>query len=334
MGGVFGILLTLLFTALAVYSRFGSRLKGLGFTFMVFAFGFCALTFPAVFVSWGGFELKRTIVPLVQLILFGMGMTLRFDDFVRVLKMPRAVLIGMGLQYTIMPVVGFLCARVFGLEAEVAAGLILVGSCPGGVASNVIVYLAKANVPLSVTMTACSTILSPLMTPLMMKLLAGTHVPVAFFPMMISILKMIILPLAIGILIHRYLPKLAAKLVRVLPVLAMVSICIIIAVTLALSHGDLLRVGLALFGAAACHNAIGYLLGYNAARLLKLNKSDSRTVALEVGIQNGGMATGLAFNVLNSVKAAMGSAVFGPWSAITSSALASYWRKNSTGKDG
>jgi BASS family bile acid:Na+ symporter len=299
----------------------------LGFTFSVFAFGAAAMTFPDLFISWGGFDLKRTIVPLVQLILFGMGMTLTFDDFRRVLTMPKAVIIGFVLQYTIMPLMGFTFANVFGLEAGVAAGLILIGSCPGGVASNVIAYLARANVPLSVTMTACSTMLSPLMTPLAMKLLAGTYVPIAALPMMWSILKIIILPLVVGILIHRYLPGPADVLVKVLPFLAMLSICIIIGVTIALSRDDLLKVGLVLFGAAACHNAVGYLLGFNAARLLGLAARDCRTVALEVGIQNGGMATGLAFNVLKSAQAAMGSATFGPWSAITASALASWWRR-------
>jgi len=255
-------------------------------------------------------------------------MTLTIEDFTRVLRMPKAVLVGMALQFTVMPLVGFMCARAFGLTAEVAAGLILIGSCPGGVASNVIAYLARGNVPLSVSMTACSTLASPLMTPLAMRLLAGTYVPIEFLPMMLSILKMIILPLVVGILIHRYLPRVAALLVRVLPLLAMLSICIIIAVTIALSRDDLLKVGLALFGASVLHNAIGYFLGYQGARLAGLNARDCRTVALEVGIQNGGMATGLAFNVLKSAQAAMASATFGPWSAITSSVLASWWRRS------
>ncbi len=331
-----GIALTCLFLALAAYARWGRAgwLHGLGFTFSVFAFGTAAMTFPSAFVSWGGFELKRTIVPLVQLILFGMGMTLTLEDFRRVLRMPWAVCIGFGLQYTVMPLTGFLCARAFGLEAEVAAGLILIGSCPGGVASNVIAYLARANVPLAVTMTACSTLLSPVMTPLAMKWFAGTYVPIAFLPMMGSILNMIILPLAAGIAICRYLPRLASALVKVLPFLAMLSICVIIAITIALSRDDLLRVGLALFAASAAHNAAGYLLGYQGARLLGLCPRDCRTVALEVGIQNGGMATGLAFDVLHSARAAMASATFGPWSAITSSALASWWRKRTADEAG
>lgn len=147
--------------------------------------------------------------------------------------------------------------------------------------------------------------------------------------MMLSIVEMIILPLAAGLLTYRYLPRLAARLTRVLPLLAMLSICVIIGITIALSRDELLHVGLALLGASAVHNALGYLLGYQGARLAGLEPRDCRTVALEVGIQNGGMATGLAFNVLHSAQAAMASATFGPWSAVTSSALASWWRRNS-----
>lgn len=327
MPPLLGIPLVVAFTALAILTRRFRWLHGLGFTFSVFAAGAAALTYPAFFISWGGFEWKRTIVPLVQLILFGMGMTLTFEDFRRVLEMPKAVFIGFGLQYTVMPVLGFSFARLFGLEGEVAAGLVLIGSCPGGVASNVMAFLARANVPLSVTMTACSTLLSPLMTPLAMKLLAGRYVPIAALPMMGSILKMVILPLVVGILVHRYLPRLAVRLVKILPLLAMLSIALIIAITIALSRDDLLRVGLALFGAAACHNTAGYLLGFHTARMLRLSGRDCRTVALEVGMQNGGMATGLAFDVLQSARAAMGSATFGPWSAITASVLASWWRR-------
>ncbi|HRT28502.1 MAG TPA: bile acid:sodium symporter family protein [Kiritimatiellia bacterium] len=326
-----GILLTIVFAALAVLVRWGrvDTLRGLGFTFAVLATGAAAFTFPAVFIAWGGFELKRTIAPLVQLILFGMGMTLTFDDFTRVLRMPKAILVGVVLQYLVMPVGGFLSARAFGLKAEVAVGLILVGSCPGGASSNVITYLARGNVPLSVTMTACSTLVSPFMTPLAMRVLAGTYVPIEFLPMMLSIIEMIILPLVAGLLINRYLTRVAARLVRVLPFLAMFSICAIIGITVALSRDDLLRVGLALLGASALHNALGYLLGYQGARLAGLDTRDCRTVALEVGLQNGGMATGLAFNVLRSAQAAMASATFGPWSAVTSSVLASWWRRGS-----
>jgi BASS family bile acid:Na+ symporter len=323
-----GILFIVLFTALAVAAGRVRWLAGLGFTFTVLAFGAAAFTFPAWFIAPGGFEMKQVIAPLVQLILLCMGMTLTLADFTRVLSAPRAVVIGAVLQYSIMPLAGFTFAVLFGLPAEVAAGLILIGCCPGGVSSNVITYLAKGNVPLSVTMTAVSTLLSPFITPFAMQWLAGSYVPVEVGPMMLSIFKMIIAPLAIGFAIRRFLPRLADKLVRLLPPLAMFSIALIVAITVAMSRDDLLKVGLVLLAASACHNAAGYALGYGTGRLLGLDTRDCRTVALEVGLQNGGMATGLAFNVLHSPAAALAAATFGPWSAITSSALASWWSKN------
>ena len=322
-----GILLIVLFTSLAVAARRLRCLEGLGFTFVVLAFGAAAFTFPRAFNAPGGFELKQIISPLVQLILLCMGMTLTLADFTRVLSAPRAVVIGALLQYSIMPLGGFVFAWLFGLEKEVAAGLILIGSCPGGVSSNVITYLAKGNVPLSVTMTAVSTLLSPFITPLAMHWLAGAYVPVEVGPMIFSIFKMIIAPLAIGFGIRHYLPRLADSFVHLLPPIAMLSIAVIVAITVAMSRDELLKVGLVLFAASACLNATGYAVGYGAARLLGLDARDSRTVAIEVGLQNGGMATGLAFNVLHSPAAALAAATFGPWSAVTSSTLASWWNR-------
>jgi BASS family bile acid:Na+ symporter len=322
-----GAAVTAALVLLALAVNVSERFKRLAFTIWVLAFAACAMFYPPVFISWGGFELRKTIVPLVQVILFGMGMTLTFDDFARVFKMPKGVFVGFGLQYTIMPLMGFSFAKAFGLEPEVAVGLILIGSCPGGVSSNVITYIAGANVALSVTMTACSTLLSPLMTPLVMKLLAGRYVPIDAGEMMIKILEMIIVPLVAGLLINRYIHKLAKKLVVILPAVAMLSICIIIGITIALSRDDLLKVGPALFGASVCHSTAGFFLGYCGARAIRMNARDSKTVSIEVGMQNGGMATGLAFNVFKSEIVAMASAVFGPWSAVAGSALASYWRR-------
>ena len=321
------LMLAVVFTALAVSTRWVRWLHGLGFTFTVLAVGSLAVAYPPAFLSWGGFDLKQAIPPLVQLILLGMGMTLSVADFRRVLTMPRAIFIGFVLQFTVMPLGGLLFAWLFGLTGAVATGLILIGSVPGGTASNVITLLARANVPLSVTMTACSTLASPIMTPLAMKLLAGTYVAIDGWAMMESILTMIVAPLVVGLAIHRYAPVIAAKLAGVLPLAAMAGICAIIGITIASSREQLLAVGLALFGAAACHNAVGYALGYGIARVTGLNRTDARTVAIEVGMQNGGMATGLAFGVLQSPAAALGAAVFGPWSAITASALASWWRR-------
>ncbi len=320
----------ILLAALALGSLWVRILQPYGFSLWVLATGAVAAAFPAWFIEWHGFELKRTIAPLVQLVLFGMGMTLTFEDFRRVLKMPRAIGIGMVLQFSILPLVSLLCVHLFGLTGGAAAGLILIGSVPGGTASNVVTYLAKANVPLSVSMTACSTLIAPLVTPLVMKLLAGTYVPIDVAGMVVSILEMVIGPLVLGILFHRYLPTLAGWLTRLLPVVAMAAICFIVGITIALSRDDLIRIGLAIVGASMCMNLSGLSLGYLAARLLGLDKIDSRTVAIEVGMQNGGMATGLAFNVLKDPLAALGAAVFGPFSAVSTSLLASWWGHRSS----
>lgn len=305
------------------------RCLHLPFTFWVFVFAGSGYFLPGLYTwNWSGWEPKHAIQPLVQLIMFGMGLTLTVEDFARVLKRPQAVLVGVVAQFAIMPTLAWLFASLFHLEGEVAAGLILIGCCPGGVSSNVLCYIARANVPLSVTMTACSTMVSPVATPVAMKLLAGSELNLDLIGMMLSILNMVLFPVIAGILFNRFAGRWSQRLSVVLPTVAMLSICLIIAITIALARQDLAVVGLALFGAAACHNAGGYALGYLAARIFGMNQKDSRTVALEVGIQNGGMATGLAIHVLHSPMMALGSAVFGPWSAVTSSLLASYWQKH------
>ena len=323
-----GIGVTLSLASLATAAHISPRFRRLSFALWVLAFAACAMSYPNAFISWGGFEMKQAVIPLVQLIMFGMGTTLAFGDFARVIRMPRAVLIGLGLQYTVMPLMGWTYAALFGLQGEVAMGLILYGSCAGGVSSNVITYIAGANLALSVTMTASSTILSPLMTPVAMKLLAGQYLPITMSSMMVSILKMILAPVLAGLLVNRYLHRYAIWASRWLPGVSMWGICTVIAITIALSRDDLIAVALPLFGAAVCHNATGFALGYWSARAFGLNSVDSRTVSIEVGMQNGGMATGLAFDVLQSGAAALPSAVEGPWAAVTGAGLASYWRRS------
>ena len=328
MGQLSGAGVTLGLASLAMAALTSPRYRRLSFAFWVLAFAACAMNFPEAFISLGGFEMKRAVVPLVQLIMFGMGTTLAFGDFARVIRMPKAVLIGVGLQYTVMPLMGWTYASLFGLQGEVAVGLVLYGSCAGGVSSNVITYIAGANLALSVTMTAISTMLSPLMTPVAMKMLAGQFLPIEMAPMMVSILKMILAPVVAGVLVNRYLHRYAAWASKWLPGVSMWGICTVIAITIALSRDDLVAVAVPLLGAAVCHNATGFTLGYWSARALGLNRLDSRTVSIEVGMQNGGMATGLAFDVLQSGVAAVPSAVEGPWAAATGAGLASYWRQS------
>jgi bile acid:Na+ symporter, BASS family len=307
------------------------NLHGFGFTLSVMAAVALSLTWPGAFSRWGDFETKALIVPLIQLIMFGMGTTLSVGDFARVLRMPWPVFVGMALQFAVMPLVAWTLAGLFGFEPIIAAGVILVGACPGGVASNVITYLAGGNVPLSVTMTACSTLVSPLVTPLVMKLLAGQYVPVSFWGMMLDILEMIVLPIAAGLVVNRLLHGRGAWMRRALPLVSMGGICLIIAIITSLSRDKLLAVGPALVLAVALHNAAGYLLGYWGARLFRLSERDARTVAIEVGLQNAGMASGLAITALDSSDAGLAPAIFGPWMNASGSVLASFWRRRAEG---
>jgi len=308
------------------------NLHGFGFTLSVALAVAAAMTWPGLFNRWGDFETKVLIVPLIQLIMFGMGTTLSVADFTRVLKMPWPVFVGIALQFGVMPFVGWGLATTFGFPPEVAAGVVLVGACPGGVASNVITYLAGGNVALSVTMTACSTLLSPVMTPLMMKLLAGQFVPVDFWQMMQSILYMIVLPIAAGLVVNRLLHGRGQWIKKSLPLVSMGGIALIIAIITSLSRDQLLAVAPALILVVAIHNGVGYMLGYGGARLLGLSEADARTVSIEVGLQNAGMASGLAISVLKSSDAGLAPAIFGPWMNASGSVLASFWRRRLPGR--
>ena len=373
--------------------------KKYAFTLWVLVAVAASMSHPAAFRSWFGTDLKVLIVPLIQIITFGMGTTLSGKDFRNVLTMPWPVLIGVALQFLIMPLVGYAIAMTFGFPAEVAAGVILIGSVSSGVASNVMTYLAGGNVPLSVTITSATTLLSPFVTPFWMKTLAGRLVPVDFVAMMLSIFNMIIIPIIAGLVAHRLLygakeragaaVRLAAsaavffalaavaastpagwwgklgalkggvllgflllgatalvKLVmsllkgpanwmdKTLPVVSMAGICLIIAVITAQSRDQLLSVGPLLILAAIVHNGTGYGLGYAGARLARLDESACRAVAMEVGMQNGGMASGIAIDVLKSTSAALAPAIFGPWMNVSGSLLAGWWRRRPVRKAG
>jgi bile acid:Na+ symporter, BASS family len=328
---------TIVFFALLAMGVRSTRASGFAFTIWVGAFVSAAMFFPAAFRSWFGYDLGGLIVPLIQIIMFGMGTQLTLGDFRRVLAFPKPVLIGMGLQFSLMPLLGRAVASIFTSNPEVAAGMVLVGASPGGVASNVMTYLAKGNVALSVTMTACSTLVAPFATPAMTSLLAGAYVDVQFFAMMTTILRMIILPVAAGLVVNWALVKagrtfpavshVPAAIMTALPFVSMFAICLIIAIITSLSRDALLAGSFvaAIIAAAAIHNAGGFLLGYWGARAAGLNESDARTVSIEVGLQNAGMASGLAISVLKSPMAALPPAVFGPWMNMSGAVLASWW---------
>ncbi len=365
-------------------------LKSLSYTTAIFAAVAIALFYPRYLTSIGSFQLKLLIIPLLQVIMFGMGSQLSLKDFLNVIKMPRGVIIGVICQFTIMPLLGIAIAKLFGFPAEIAAGIVLVGSAPSGLASNVMNFIARANVPLSVTLTAFATLLSPLLTPALMKLLAGQFVPVDFWQMMFDIINMVILPVVAGLIFNRfgYIKKTAGSLVAelssytgivlltsmiilktgtadtrllihilitnilwfiIFPVtggilfkrmaggkkhiidnalsfISMAGIGIIIAIITAAGRASLLRIGLLLIAACFIQNIFGYFLGYWFCKLIKMDEKSCRTIALEVGMQNSGLASGIALEMGKVATIGLAPAVFGPLMNITGSSLASYWK--------
>ena len=298
-----------------------------------------AFAFPSAFTQWGGVKLTSLVVPAIQVIMFGMGTTLSLADFVRVAKRPWAVATGVMLQFLVMPLVGFFLAKSLGFSGELAAGCVLVGSVAGGTASNVIAFLAKADVALSVTMTCCSTLLSPFLTPLAMKVLAGRFVEIDAAKMMVEILKVVIVPIAAGGFVHWLFKGLfdrhKAVCDRVLAVLSMTCICFTMLALTAPSRATFASAGVLIIVAAIVHNTVGYASGYWLTRLVgrfaHLGETEARTVAIEVGMQNGGMAGALAVGVLGSAVAALPANVFSIWMDFSGSLLANFWSRRQSG---
>lgn len=294
-----------------------------------------SFAFPAAFKEWGGVKLTSCVAPAIQLIMFGMGTTLSLNDFLRVAKCPWAVAAGVSLQFLIMPVVGFLLAKAFGFSGELAAGCVLIGSVAGGTASNVIAYLAKANVALSVTMTCCSTLISPFATPLLMQFLAGRFVEIDTVKMMVGILKVVVIPVVAGGLVHwalkRQFDSRKKLFDRMLSLISMSGICFTILALTAMSRDTFKQAGVLIIAAAVIHNSVGYASGYWLTRLLgkafPFGESDARTIAIEVEMQNGGMAGALAMGVLGSAVAALPANMFSIWMNFSGSILANYWSR-------
>jgi len=386
-----GPLLIAFFVLLAFGVRGNPVSKGFSYTIMIFAAVSIAMFYPGLFIKWGEFELKATIVPLLQVIMFGMGSQMSIKDFAGVVKMPKGVLLGLGCQFTIMPVVGFLIATTFGFPPEIAAGIILVGSSPSGLASNVMSFISKANLALSVTLTVVATMLAPLLTPLLMKLLASQFVAIDFWSMMLGIINIVILPIIGGLIFNAVaygkenlrsisiqavvylllitgknlilyetsemelgaafiqlgrdllwfyvLPALAAIIFRslvkenkavlnkILAFVSMAGIGVIITVITAAGRDSLLEIGFLLILACLLHNTTGYILGYWICKLARMDEKSCRTIALEVGMQNGGLASGIALQMGKVATIGLAPAVFGPMMNITGSSIASWWRK-------
>ncbi|MCJ8164058.1 bile acid:sodium symporter family protein [Pontibacter sp. E15-1] len=315
------------FAALAVAFRGYAHLRGFSYTVMIFAAVTMALYYPGYFVEAGGFQFAVLITPLIQLIMFGMGTSMSVQDFIGVARMPKGVIIGILCQFSIMPFLGFALASVSGFSPEIAAGIILIGCSPSGLASNVMNYLAKANLALSITITAITTLLAPLFTPLLMSLLAGAFIEINILDMMWDIVKMVILPIGAGLLFNKLLRGKAKWLDDAMPLVSMFGIAFIIVIITAAGRDSLLEIGGLLIALVLVHNLAGYTLGYWAGRLFRMNERDCRTIAIEVGMQNGGLASGIAKGMGKIATVGLAPAVFGPLMNITGSILASYWHR-------
>jgi len=321
-----GWLLMAFFVCIALGFRGHELLRGYSYTIMIFAAVSLSMYYPQYFIQVGDFKLSKLIVPLLQIIMFGMGAALSWKDFAGIRSMTKGVILGLVFQYSIMPFLGWAIANTIGLPPEIAAGFILIGSCPSGLASNVMSYLARANLALSVTLTALATLLAPLFTPMYMNLLAGELVEVNFWAMVWDITKIIIIPVGAGVLFNYFLHGKFKWLDNVMPLISMIGIALIIVVITAAGRESLLTVGPLLILGTFIHNTFGYIMGYWSARFSGMPERDCRTIALEVGLQNGGLASGLALSMGKLATVGLVPAVFGPLMNITGSSLALWWR--------
>lgn len=322
---------TMTFIALAIGLKGHPIMKGYSFTIWILSAVVASMFYPQYFTIIGGFNTKNLIIPLMQIIMFGMGTTISLQDFINVARMPKAVISGVIAQFTIMPLVGFTLAMIlqkyFGTPPEIAAGVVLIGCSPCGLASDVMNFIAGNNLALSITLTSTATFLAPFVTPLLMKVFAGTMVDIDTIGMMLTIVKIIVLPVILGQIYRKFLHGKMEWLDKLLPKLSMFGIAIIITVITAAGRDSLLKVGLLLIVAAIIHNGLGYFFGYWMSRIVfRLDKRSCRTIAIEVGLQNGGLASGIALEMGKLQTMGLFSAVFGPTMNITGSTVANWWR--------
>ena len=265
----------------------------------------------------------------LALIMLGMGLTLTLDDFKRVLQFPKSVFIGVFLQYTVMPISGYAIAYIYDLPTPFAVGLILVACCPGGTASNVLTFIAKADVALSVTLTSISTLLSVALTPLLTLYLAGNRVDVNSVGLLLSTLKVIILPVAIGVFLNYFFPKLTKKLSVVSPLLAVLMIMLIVASVIAANKAPITESGFKLLASVFSLHIAGFFFGYILSILLKENLISARTISIEVGMQNSGLGVLLARENFTNPLTAVPCAISSLAHSLIASVLAAFWRRES-----
>ncbi len=283
-----------------------------------------ALLLPDLFVG-----IKPSVInPLLGLVMFGMGLTLRLDDFRIVFSRPKDVITGCLAQFTIMPLLAWILARIFGLTDELALGVVLVGCCPGGTASNVITYLAKGDLALSVGMTAVSTILAPFLTPLLTWLLAGHHVNVDMVSMFLSILWVVILPIILGFIVKSILPKFTERAIAYLPAFSTLAIALIVIIVVSHNAAKLMVGGFLIIVVVMLHNILGLTSGYLIGRMLKLENKKRKAISIEVGMQNSGLASSLAtIHFAAYPLATVPGAIFSVWHNISGALVAKIYNR-------
>ncbi len=265
---------------------------------------------------------------LLMIVMFGMGLTLKLEDFKLVFTRPKDILVGCVAQFTIMPLLAFLLGKIFGLDAALLAGVVLVGTCPGGTSSNVITYLSKGDVALSVGMTSVNTILAPVLTPAITYLLLRTTVDVDPVSMFISIIQVVIIPIAAGFLINKFFGRFTQKLVKILPSVSVVAICLIVAAVVSHNSEKIFSTGIVVFAVVILHNLLGYGCGFGLGKLLHLTPAKTKALSIEVGMQNSGLATSLAGSAFPDLAmATVPGAIFSVWHNISGAILANIYNR-------
>ncbi len=281
-------------------------------------------------VSWFYPALLTPFADYIELLLgtlmFGMGISLRFENFIEMLKRPKVITLGVVLQFLFMPLIAYAVAIVFGLEQSLLIGLVVVGACPGGTASNVICYLARGDVALSIMITAVSTLLGVVLTPLLTWFYLGQGVEVPVADMMFDIFIITLVPVAAGVLVNHYLGQSLHFVKKAFPFISVLAIILIIGIVMAMTQSQLHLVALPVLAAVVWHNLLGLLSGYYTAKWLGLDEKICRTIAIEVGMHNSGLAVVLAKNYF-SIMAALPGAVFSVWHNISGSLFAGYWTR-------
>ncbi len=286
-----------------------------------------AMALLALFVPTSVSFIKTSYVnPLLGIVMFGMGLTLKPDDFKVLFSQPKNVVIGCIAQFTIMPLLAFLLTKTFHLSPELVVGVILVGTCPGGTSSNVMTYLSKGDVALSVGITVVSTLVAPFMTPFLTYLYAGQTVDVNMLAMFLSIIQVVILPIALGFVFNHYFSKFAESAAELLPLISTLAIVAIVGAVVSANSAKIMTSGLLILIVVILHNVFGYALGYGAAKLMKMDTTKCRAVSIEVGMQNSGLATSLAtVHFAQYPLATIPGAIFSVWHNVSGAILANFF---------